>query len=148
MDFKNTVIIMTSNIGSQLIYDQDKGELESIRPQLMQLLQQHFKPEFLNRLDEIIIFHRLEKKQIKKIVEIHLGLLEDKLAARNITLEISKTAIEEITQLGFDPQFGARPLKRVIQQKLENPLSLLLLQNRVTSGSVIEVGNDLELKVK
>jgi len=147
VDFKNTVIIMTSNIGSQLIYDQDKGELESIRPQLMQLLQQHFKPEFLNRLDEIIIFHRLEKQQIRKIVEIHLGWLQDKLAAQNIKLDISDQAIEEITQLGFDPQFGARPLKRVIQQKLENPLSLLLLQNRVTSGSVIEIGENLDLIV-
>ncbi|MCF7912111.1 MAG: ATP-dependent chaperone ClpB [Candidatus Cloacimonetes bacterium] len=148
VDFKNTVIIMTSNIGSQLIYDQGNSDLDSIRPQLMQLLQQHFKPEFLNRLDEVIIFHRLEKEQIRRIVEIHLGYLQSKLAARNIELEISEAAIDEITVLGFDPQFGARPLKRVIQQKLENPLSLLLLQNKVTAGSIIEIGKVLELLIR
>jgi ATP-dependent Clp protease ATP-binding subunit ClpB len=147
VDFKNTVIIMTSNIGSQMIYDQGMAELDSIRPQLMLLLQQHFKPEFLNRLDEIIIFHRLEKEQIKKIVKIHLGYLQAKLRAKGIDLKISEPAIDEITVLGFDPQFGARPLKRVIQQKLENPLSLLLLQNEVRSGMSIEIGEGLKLLI-
>ena len=139
---------MTSNIGSQMIYDQGMAELDNIRPQLMQLLQQHFKPEFLNRLDEIIIFHRLEKEQIRKIVEIHLGYLQAKLTAKGINLKISEAAIDEITVLGFDPQFGARPLKRVIQQKLENPLSLLLLQNELRSGMNIEIGAELKLLIK
>ncbi|MCF7920048.1 MAG: ATP-dependent chaperone ClpB [Candidatus Cloacimonetes bacterium] len=143
VDFKNTVIIMTSNIGSQMIYDQGQSDLDDIRPQLLQILQQHFKPEFLNRLDEIIIFHRLDKEQIRKIVEIQLDLLKAKLKKQNIFLEFSEAALDEITQLGYDPQFGARPLKRVIQQKLENPLSLLLLQNKLKPGAVVTVGEKL-----
>jgi len=148
VDFKNTVIIMTSNIGSQMIYDQDQNDLDNIRPQLMQQLQQHFKPEFLNRLDEIIIFHRLDKEQIRSIVEIQLEFLQNKLNKQNIVLELPEPALDEITRLGYDPQFGARPLKRVIQQKLENPLSLLLLENKLPPGSVIKVDGNLNLQIK
>jgi len=147
VDFKNTVIIMTSNIGSQMIYDQGQNDLEPIRPQLQQLLQQHFKPEFLNRLDEIIIFHRLEKKQIRQIVEIHLGYLVEKLKRQNIALKFSDGALDEITELGYDPLFGARPLKRVIQHRLENPLSLLLLENKAKSGSTINIDDNLQLNI-
>jgi len=139
VDFKNTVIIMTSNVASQFIYEMgDKPEVE-IKSKLKESLQQYFRPEFLNRLDDIIIFHRLDKAQIKKIVEFQLDLLKKRMKDKNIELEFSDSAISHLAELGFDPQFGARPLKRVIQKEIENKLAIELLEGKILTGKKVEI---------
>ncbi|MBP8704842.1 MAG: ATP-dependent chaperone ClpB, partial [Candidatus Cloacimonas sp.] len=112
VDFKHCVIIMTSNIGSQEIYEASDSELEQIKPRLMNILQQYFRPEFLNRVDDIILFHRLNKDHIKKIVKLQLDILASRLANRNLQLDFSENLIEHLAEAGYDPAFGARPLKR------------------------------------
>ncbi|HHE39406.1 MAG TPA: type VI secretion system ATPase TssH, partial [Candidatus Cloacimonetes bacterium] len=144
VDFKNTVIIMTSNVASQFIYEMgDKPETE-IKSKLKESLQQYFRPEFLNRLDDIIIFHRLDEEQIKKIVKLQLNLLKNRLKDKNIELEFSDSAISHLAELGFDPQFGARPLKRVIQKEIENKLAIEMLEGKIDVGEKIVVGFDGE----
>ena len=144
VDFKNTVIIMTSNVASQFIYEMgDKPETE-IKSKLKESLQQYFRPEFLNRLDDIIIFHRLDKEQIKKIVELQLNLLKSRIKDKNIEIEFTDSAISQIAELGFDPQFGARPLKRVIQKEIENKLAIEMLEGKILTGKKIEIGFDGE----
>ena len=144
VDFKNTVIIMTSNVASQFIYEMgDKPETE-IKSKLKESLQQYFRPEFLNRLDDIIIFHRLDEEQIKKIVKLQLNLLKNRLKDKNIELEFSDSAISHLAELGFDPQFGARPLKRVIQKEIENKLAIEMLEGKIAVGKKIVVGFDGE----
>jgi len=127
VDFRNAVIILTSNIGSQLIFEAEDADPESLRPQLMQILQQHFRPEFLNRLDDIIIFHRLTQSHLEQIVRLQLNILKDRLAAHNINVEFTEELIDWLTINGYDAQFGARPLKRLIQKELENQVSLVIL---------------------
>ncbi|RLC54185.1 MAG: ATP-dependent chaperone ClpB, partial [Candidatus Cloacimonadota bacterium] len=122
VDFKNTVIIMTSNIASQLISEMGDKTEDDVKIQLKEHLKQYFRPEFLNRLDDIIIFHRLTKEQIKKIIMLQLELLKMRLNSRNIKIDFSESVVSELAELGFDPQFGARPLKRVIQKEIENKL--------------------------
>jgi len=137
VDFKHCVIIMTSNIGSQEIYEASDSELEQIKPRLMNILQQYFRPEFLNRVDDIILFHRLNKDHIKKIVKLQLDILASRLANRNLQLDFSENLIEHLAEAGYDPAFGARPLKRLIQKEIEDTLAKYILAGQFTSGKKI-----------
>jgi ATP-dependent Clp protease ATP-binding subunit ClpB len=139
VDFKNTVIIMTSNVASQLIYEMGDKPEEEVKVSLKEALQQYFRPEFLNRLDDIIVFHRLDKEQIRQIIKLQLNLLNKRLKDKNIELEFSEVALEKLTEMGYDPQFGARPLKRVIQKEIENRLALELLEGNVLPGQKIRI---------
>jgi len=142
VDFKNTVIIMTSNVASQFIFDMGDKPEEEIKSKLREALQQYFRPEFLNRLDDIIIFHRLDKEQIKKIVRIQVERLKARLTERSIILEVSDRAIEKLAEQGFDPHFGARPLKRVIQKEIENKLAVEILEGKILPNHKITVDFD------
>ncbi len=139
VDFKNTVIIMTSNIASQLIYQWDGNNENELRDSIMDMLKQHFRPEFINRLDDIVMFHRLEKDQIKEIVKIKLKGLKKTLAEKQIKLEVSDNAIDKIAEIGFDPHFGARPLQRVIQKEIENNLALKMIKGEIIPNSIVKV---------
>ncbi|MFO7659742.1 MAG: AAA family ATPase, partial [Candidatus Cloacimonadaceae bacterium] len=134
VDFRNAVIILTSNIGSQLIFEAEDTDPETLRPQLMQILQQHFRPEFLNRLDDIIIFHRLNQSHMHEIVKLQLDILKARLAEKNINVQFTEDLVDWLTVSGYDAQFGARPLKRLIQKELENQIALALLSGEVDSG--------------
>ncbi|HUX14354.1 MAG TPA: ATP-dependent chaperone ClpB [Spirochaetia bacterium] len=142
VDFRNVIVIMTSNIGSDLILKAEN--IETIKPELDLLLKATFKPEFLNRLDEIITFHRLGKDQILKIVDIELGRVAKRLAERKISLAVHPDAKAKLAEIGFDPAFGARPLKRTIQNLIQNPLARKLLAGEVKDGQTvtITVGKD------
>ena len=142
VDFKNTVIVMTSNIGSHLIQAMVGQESDYIKEAVWGELKNHFRPEFLNRIDETVVFHALDAKNIEAIARIQLQLLQARLAKMDLTLAVSDTALAELAKVGFDPVFGARPLKRAIQQRIENPLSRLLLQGRYAPKSVIPVDVD------
>ncbi len=138
VDFKNTVIIMTSNIGSQFITEEESREARSRL--VMDALRQHFRPEFLNRVDEVIIFDRLSEDDLKKIVEIQLGRLTKRLEQQKITLDLSDSAKELLAREGYDPVYGARPLKRTIQKEILDPLSLDILEGKFREGQRICVG--------
>ena len=144
VDFKNTVIIMTSNIASQQIQTltEESGSDWEIEAHVKDALKQHFKPEFLNRIDEIIVFHMLTKNDLKKIVNIQLGYLVQRLDSRKIKVEITDSAREQIMNEGYDPVFGARPLKRTIQQRLENPLAAEILSGRFSEGDTVKIDAD------
>jgi len=142
VDFKNTVIVMTSNIGSHLIQSMVGSDAEEIKEAVWGELKAHFRPEFLNRIDETVVFHALDARHIEAIAEIQLRQLEARLAKLDLHLQVSPAAMEELAKVGFDPVFGARPLKRAIQQRIENPLSKLLLEGRYPPKSVIPVGVD------
>ncbi len=137
VDFKNTVIIMTSNIGSHII--KEMGDTEEARRLVMRELDKHFRPEFLNRVDEIIIFHSLTREHLKQIVDIQLRRLKELLAERDLTIELTDAAKEFLAERGYDPVFGARPLKRAIQRELQDPLALALLEGRFVDGDHILV---------
>ena len=137
VDFKNTVIIMTSNIGSQFITEEESREARSRL--VMDALRQHFRPEFLNRVDEVIIFDRLSEDDLKKIVEIQLGRLTKRLEQQKITLDLSDSAKELLAREGYDPVYGARPLKRAIQKEILDPLSLDILEGKVREGQTVRV---------
>jgi ATP-dependent Clp protease ATP-binding subunit ClpB len=140
VDFRNTVIIMTSNLGSQIIADlSGTGNESAMRREVQNLLRGAFLPEFLNRVDETIIFHPLGKAEIKEIVGLQLKRLERQLAEAELTLQVSNEARERLVDEGFDPAFGARPLKRVIQQRLANPLATALLEQKVNPQDVVEI---------
>jgi len=141
VDFKNTVIIMTSNIASQQIQQltEESGADWEIEAHVKDALKQLFKPEFLNRIDEIIVFHMLSKEDLRKIVDIQLGYLCDRLDARNLTIEFTDGARAQIMDEAYDPAFGARPLKRTIQQRLENPLATELLAGKFNDGDTIKI---------
>jgi len=148
VDFKNTIIIMTSNIGSEIILEAE--DMDEIRKEIDSLLKAHFKPEFLNRIDEIVLFERLSESMIRSIADLRLAELSARLAERNIALEISGEARDLIAAEGFDRRFGARPLKRAIQSLLENPLAKSVLAGRVSEGDKVLVGtsaNSLEFSV-
>ena len=140
VDFKNTVIIMTSNIGSDVIqkFSAEK-QYELMKSQVMEEVHQYFKPEFINRIDESVVFHPLETSQIEKIAGIQIQLLAKRLKDKEITLTISDDALHYIGKIGFDHLFGARPLKRVIQHEIENPLAQSLLAGDITQESVIRI---------
>ncbi|WP_312843160.1 ATP-dependent chaperone ClpB [Diaphorobacter nitroreducens] len=142
VDFKNTVIVMTSNIGSHLIQAMVGQDAEDIKEAVWGELKGHFRPEFLNRIDETVVFHGLDAKHIEAIARIQLRLLEARLAKMDLALQVSPAAMGELAKVGFDPVFGARPLKRAIQQRIENPLSKLLLEGRYPPKSVIPVDVD------
>ncbi|MGO4703453.1 ATP-dependent chaperone ClpB [Dyella sp. 2RAB6] len=142
VDFRNTVIVMTSNLGSQLIQEQagdSEAEYLQMKASVLGVVQAHFRPEFINRLDELVVFRPLEKKQIRKIALIQLIYLEKRLAERQLRLEIGEKALDLLGDVGFDPVYGARPLKRAIQQQLENPLAREILEGRFAAGDTIEV---------
>lgn len=140
VDFRNTIIIMTSNIGSHLIAE-TKNE-ERMREEVMDLVRKNFRPEFLNRVDDIIIFHALTEKDIEKIVDIQLGVLQKVLDQKHLTLNISQEARDFLARTGYDPVYGARPLKRAIQQHLQNSLAMELLQGNIREGQRVNVDFD------
>jgi len=140
VDFKNTVIVMTSNLGSHQIQAMSGSDYEIIKLAVMGDVKTHFRPEFINRIDEIVVFHALGEAQIAAIAKIQLLRLEKRLAAMEIGLTVSDEALAEIAQAGFDPVYGARPLKRAIQQELENPLSKALLEGKFAAKDTIKVG--------
>lgn len=139
VDFKNTVIVMTSNLGSQLIWEMSKEPYEKMKAAVMEVVGQHFRPEFINRIDETVVFHSLDLEQIQKITEIQIQLVVKRLGEKDIDLKVDKSAISYLTEVGFDPTFGARPLKRAIQNQLENPLAQKILSGQFTSGTSILV---------
>ncbi|MFS8776314.1 ATP-dependent chaperone ClpB [Synechococcus sp. W65.1] len=146
VDFKNTIIIMTSNIGSELILEigGDESRYEEMKSQVLTLLRQHFRPEFLNRVDEIIIFHALTREQIRQIVSLQMRRVEQLLADQQIELLLTEEAKSYLAELGYDPMFGARPLKRVIQREIENPIATKLLENEFLPGDriLVDVANE------
>ncbi len=142
VDFKNTVVIMTSNIGSQWIMDLGEKDYEEMRRRVMDAVRAHFKPEFLNRVDELIIFHSLGLAQIKAIVEIQVKKLEQRLSEKRIQLKMTEKAKEWLAKEGFDPAFGARPLKRVIQKEIQDKLAMKLLEGKFKEGNIITADLD------
>jgi len=142
VDFKNTVIVMTSNIGSHLIQAMVGQSYDDIKEAVWGELKDHFRPEFLNRIDETVVFHALDAQHIASIAAIQLKALQARLQKMDLRLEVAPAALEELAKVGFDPVFGARPLKRAIQQRIENPLSKLLLEGKYPPKSVIPVGVD------
>jgi ATP-dependent Clp protease ATP-binding subunit ClpB len=140
VDFRNTLIVLTSNLGSDILANAPEGELGGpVRDAVMQVVRDSFRPEFLNRLDEILLFRRLSRDNMGEIVEIQLTGLERMLAERNITLKVDASARAWIAEAGYDPVYGARPLKRVIQRELQNPLAQLILQGEIHEGDVVTV---------
>ena len=142
VDFKNTVIVMTSNIGSPIIQAMVGSEQQEIKDAVWDELKTHFRPEFLNRIDEIVVFHGLDAAHIAEIAKIQLQVLQSRLAKLELSLDVSPAALEELAKVGFDPVFGARPLKRAIQQRIENPLSRQLIEGVFPPKSVIRVTVD------
>jgi len=146
VDFKNTVVIMTSNVGSHLILayrgGDDPESFEQMKKEVLEVLRQQFRPEFLNRVDEIVVFHSLSREHLKQIVDIQLERLRARLAERHIVLELTERAKEHLALAGYDPSYGARPLKRVIQKELETPLGRLLLKGDIKDGQTVSVDFD------
>lgn len=142
VDFKNTVVIMTSNIGSQWIMDLGEKDYEEMRRRVMDAVKAHFKPEFLNRVDELIIFHGLGLAEIKAIVEIQVKKLEQRLSEKRIQLKMTEKAKEWLAKEGFDPAYGARPLKRVIQKEIQDKLAMKLLEGKFKEGDIITADLD------
>ncbi|MBK7564214.1 MAG: ATP-dependent chaperone ClpB [Propionivibrio sp.] len=139
VDFKNTVIVMTSNLGSQMIQQMSGDDYQVIKLAVMGEVKSYFRPEFINRIDEVVVFHALDEKHIKSIARIQLGYLEKRLAQLEMRVEIDDSAISEVAAAGFDPVFGARPLKRAIQSQLENPLAKAILEGSFGAGDTIRV---------
>ncbi len=142
VDFKNCIIIMTSNIGSAEIREFAGRDEEAMKRRVMDALRRHFRPEFLNRLDDIIIFHALDRDEIKQIVDIQIGRVNKRLADAKLTLVLTPGARDMLADEGFDPAYGARPLKRAIQRLIENPLALEMLKGKFQPGSTIEAYPD------
>jgi ATP-dependent Clp protease ATP-binding subunit ClpB len=142
VDFKNTVIVMTSNIGSQMIQAMVGQDYEDVKDAVTGELKNHFRPEFLNRIDETVVFHSLDASHIANIAKIQLATLTARLAKMDLALEVSDAAVAELAKVGFDPVFGARPLKLAIQQRIENPLSKLLLEGQFSPMSTIPIDVD------
>ncbi len=140
VDFRNTIIVLTSNLGSDVLAAQPDGEISAMaQAQVMRVVREHFRPEFLNRLDEIVLFRRLQRSDMAVIVDIQLARLRDMLADRKITLHLDQRATDWLAEAGYDPVYGARPLKRVIQRSLQNPLAQKLLEGAVRDNSTVEV---------
>jgi ATP-dependent Clp protease ATP-binding subunit ClpB len=146
VDFKNVIVIMTSNIGSHRILEYrgafEGEEYRRMKEAVMEELRQAFRPEFLNRLDEIIVFHSLSEAQLKKIVDIQLAGLRKRLEERHITLELSDGARTQLVRSGYDPTYGARPLKRAIQREIETPLAKLILGGEIADGQTVHIDQD------
>jgi ATP-dependent Clp protease ATP-binding subunit ClpB len=148
VDFKNTVLIMTSNLGSREIQAAE-GDEKQVREAVLQELRLNFKPEFLNRVDDIVIFHQLSREQIGKIIDVQLERLTAMLNERNVTLVLDPSAKELLMREGYDPSYGARPLKRAIQSLIQNPLAVKLLQGEILPGQTVRLsasGDTMEFK--
>jgi ATP-dependent Clp protease ATP-binding subunit ClpB len=144
-DFRNTIIVLTSNLGSDVLANQPEDEpMALVHAQVMRVVRDHFRPEFLNRLDEIVMFRRLARADMKVIVDIQLKRLRALLADRKIGLELDQSALDWLANEGYDPVYGARPLKRVIQRSLQNPLASLLLEGEVHEGDIVRVAAGME----
>jgi ATP-dependent Clp protease ATP-binding subunit ClpB len=140
VDFRNTIIVLTSNLGSDILAAQAEGEDVSLAEAgVMARVREHFRPEFLNRLDEIVLFRRLQRVDMSTIVTIQLKRLERLLADRNIRMELDQSARDWLAEAGYDPVYGARPLKRVIQRNLQNPLAGLILEGAVKDGETVTI---------
>jgi len=139
VDFKNTVIVMTSNLGSQLIQQMATEPADVIKGAVWQEVKTHFRPEFLNRIDEVVVFHALDQRNIESIARIQLKRLSARLAQMDLALEISDEAVAKLASAGYDPVFGARPLKRAIQQQLENPVARMILEGKFAPKDVVPV---------
>jgi ATP-dependent Clp protease ATP-binding subunit ClpB len=140
VDFRNTVIIMTSNLGSQMIQEMSgEDQYDAMKAAVMEIVGTHFRPEFINRVDDVVVFHPLGRDHIRKIVDIQLGYLHERLAERDMRIHLSDAARDRLADAGFDPVYGARPLKRAIQQQVENPLANAILADRFKPGDLIEV---------
>ncbi len=141
VDFRNTVIVMTSNLGSQRIQElAGEQNYAAMKDSVMEIVSQHFRPEFINRVDDTVVFHPLSREHIRAIVDIQLGYLHERLAGRDMKIVLSEAARDRLAEAGFDPVYGARPLKRAIQQQIENPLAQEILHGRFKPGDTIEVG--------
>jgi ATP-dependent Clp protease ATP-binding subunit ClpB len=141
VDFRNTVVIMTSNLGSDHILELagDDDRYDEMRTQVLKALQKQFRPEFLNRVDDLILFHSLRKSELRKIVALQIRRVQRRLADQTIGLEIADPAIDFIAESGYDPVYGARPLKRAIQRLLENPIATKILETTFAQGATITV---------
>jgi ATP-dependent Clp protease ATP-binding subunit ClpB len=139
VDFRNTVIVMTSNLGSHHIQAMAGKSYDAIKEVVWDEVKNHFRPEFLNRIDEVVVFHSLQSQHIEKIAEIQIARLAKRLHAQEMLLEVTPAALAELARAGFDPVFGARPLKRAIQQQLENPVAKLILQGKFGPKDVVPV---------
>jgi len=146
VDFSNTILVMTSNIGSQLIREitREGGSEEDIRDAIDDVLTARFLPEFLNRIDETILFHPLKKEEIRKIVTLQIKHLARQLGQHGVGLDVTEAALDAIAEKGYDPMFGARPLKRVVQQCVQNPLAVELLKQELPEGCVVRVDSDAD----
>jgi ATP-dependent Clp protease ATP-binding subunit ClpB len=141
VDFRNTVIVMTSNLGSQMIQEMaGEEQYDAMKAAVMEVVGTHFRPEFINRVDDVVVFHPLSREHIRLIVDIQLGYLHERLAERDMRITLSDEARDRLADAGFDPVYGARPLKRAIQQQIENPLANEILEGKFAPGDVIEVG--------
>jgi ATP-dependent Clp protease ATP-binding subunit ClpB len=141
VDFRNTIIVMTSNIGSQFIQERTgKDDYDTLKTKLMSMLTEYFRPEFINRIDETVVFHPLSEQHIHDIAKIQLKMLHQRLAERHITLKLDDKVLDLLAEKGFDPIYGARPLKRTLRQMLENPLAEHLLDGTVKAGDTLHVG--------
>jgi ATP-dependent Clp protease ATP-binding subunit ClpB len=139
IDFRNTVLIMTSNLGSHVIQEMAGQDFDRVRDKVMEVLREHFRPEFLNRIDEVIVFKSLTQDQLTAIVDIQLKSLEKRLADRRVTLVVADAAKKLLAQKGWDPVYGARPLKRAIQRLVQDPLAMMLLEGKFGEGDTIQV---------
>ncbi|MFN3227642.1 MAG: AAA family ATPase, partial [Hyphomicrobiales bacterium] len=140
VDFKNTLIIMTSNLGAEyLVAAKDDEDMSGVRGSVMEMVRGHFRPEFLNRLDEIVLFERLKRTEMGAIVDIQMGRLHALLEDRKIVVDLDETAREWLADKGYDPAYGARPLKRVIQRDLQDPLAEKILEGSVKDGDLVKV---------
>ena len=141
VDFRNTVIVMTSNLGSQRIQEMAGEEnYAAMKAAVLDVVSQHFRPEFINRVDDVVVFHPLGRDHIRLIVDIQLGYLHERLAERDMRIELSESARDRLADAGFDPVYGARPLRRAIQQQIENPLAQEILRGKFKPGDVIKIG--------
>jgi ATP-dependent Clp protease ATP-binding subunit ClpB len=140
VDFKNTVIVMTSNLGSHKIQAMEGSEPALVKMAVMAEVRAHFRPEFINRIDEIVVFHALDEKNIGAIARVQLKILEQRLAKMEMSLDISDAALQKIAEAGFDPAYGARPLKRAIQQQIENPISRMILEGKLGPKDTVQIG--------
>jgi ATP-dependent Clp protease ATP-binding subunit ClpB len=148
VDFRNTVIVMTSNLGSDRIQElmqegaMDNAQYDRVKTAVMQVVTRHFRPEFINRIDEVVVFHPLQQAQVRGIADIQVGLLGKRLEDMDLHLQLDTDVLDKLSSLGFDPVYGARPLKRAIQQWLENPLANQVLSGNYPPGSTILVQMD------
>jgi ATP-dependent Clp protease ATP-binding subunit ClpB len=140
VDFRNSVVIMTSNLGSQVIQEMaGEAHYEAMKTAVLEIVGQHFRPEFINRVDDIVVFHPLGREHIRRIVDIQMGYLQRRLADRDIGLTLTDAARDRLGEAGFDPVYGARPLKRAIQHQVENPLAQRILKGEFAPGDTVQV---------